>query len=67
MQRLVALAQIRLELHRGGLCFRPATKPDAIILAIVESLKTPATLDNLAAVFFEQRPSVCKRLLGLCR
>ena len=53
MQRLVALAQIRLELHRGGLCFRPATKPDAIILAIVESLKTPATLDNLAAVFFE--------------
>jgi hypothetical protein len=38
MQRLVALAQIRLELHRGGLCFRPATKPDAIILVIVESL-----------------------------
>jgi len=37
MQRLVALAQIRLELHRGGLCFRLATKPDAIILVIVES------------------------------
>jgi hypothetical protein len=33
--------------------FVAGCQPDAIILAIVESLKTPAALDDLAAVFFE--------------